>query len=226
MTEASRWTLDRKLAVDQVTTLLRDKILSGELAAGSALRESRLAPLVGVSRNTVREACRSLVAEGLVVHHPHRGFAVAALSAEDVDDVYALRRRLELAAVREAFEAMGERLPRLREHVHDLREVALGGRYREAIEADLRFHAELVSTLGSRRLVDAFRQACDELRPLLATLDRAERDPEALVAEHEELIGLIAAGDRGGLARRLKRHLEETRQRMVAAIERRDEGSA
>ncbi|MFP3534038.1 GntR family transcriptional regulator, partial [Burkholderia sp. SIMBA_042] len=56
----------RKTAVDLVVDELRDRILSGAIAPGSALRQELLAEELGVSRLPVREAIRQLSAEGLV----------------------------------------------------------------------------------------------------------------------------------------------------------------
>lgn len=213
------WTLDRALVVDQVAARLREKILGGELPAGARLHDSRLAPLFEVSRNTVREACRALVAEGLAEHHPHRGFAVRTLTPEDARDVYALRLCLELAAARDGFDQLGARLPALRRSATALRAATRRGRFGEAIDVDLAFHATLVSVLPAERLVRAHRAACDELRIALVALDRAERQPERLAASHDGLVDWIERGDRPGLVRALKRHLSESRDRLVAALD-------
>ena len=57
---------------DIVCAMLRELIISGELAAGEALRQRDLAARFGVSQTPVREALRRLESEGLVVNDPHR----------------------------------------------------------------------------------------------------------------------------------------------------------
>jgi len=69
---------------DQVASILRRRILDGELLPGTALQEVPMATSLGVSRNTVREATRILSLEGLLKRSAHRGVAVAQLSLEDV----------------------------------------------------------------------------------------------------------------------------------------------
>src|SRR5438552_8152379 len=65
-----------------VTEEIRQAILSGRYKPGQRLIEDRLAADFEVSRNPVREALRSLAAEGLVALTARRGAAVAAPAAE------------------------------------------------------------------------------------------------------------------------------------------------
>jgi DNA-binding GntR family transcriptional regulator len=87
--------LVRKTAVDLVVDELRDRILSGAIAPGSALRQELLAEELGVSRLPVREAIRQLSAEGLVDMIAHRGAYVSMLSRAEVQEFFDIRLRLE-----------------------------------------------------------------------------------------------------------------------------------
>lgn len=87
--------IQRKTAVDLVVESLRSRILRGELAPGSALRQEALAEELGVSRIPLREAIRLLSTEGLVDLQPHRGAYVSSLSLAEVREFFELRRRLE-----------------------------------------------------------------------------------------------------------------------------------
>src|SRR5262249_43322057 len=87
--------IQKTSTADQVAGLLRERILRGELRPGTPLREVLLAGSIGVSRNTLREALRILIQEGLVLHTVHRGITVMELSREAVADIYRVRRILE-----------------------------------------------------------------------------------------------------------------------------------
>src|ERR1700745_326359 len=91
--------IHRVSVADQVAAVLRQRILNGELRPGTPLPEVSLSTSLGVSRNTMREATRILSLEGLLRRDIHRGVAVSQLSLKDVQEIYHLRRMLEIPAV-------------------------------------------------------------------------------------------------------------------------------
>ncbi|MDQ1750593.1 MAG: hypothetical protein QOE71_1649 [Pseudonocardiales bacterium] len=80
---------------DVVATELRRLILGGELAPGERLIEDRLAELLGVSRNPVREAMRVLSAEGFIEVTARRGAFVSTMSAQEAMNLFDVRLALE-----------------------------------------------------------------------------------------------------------------------------------
>src|ERR1700760_5065969 len=88
-----------------------DRILSGEYAPGSALRQDTLAAEFGTSKIPVREALVQLQSEGLVDIFPNRGFQVRPLEAAELDEVFKLRLQIEPTAV-----AQGARLATRDDH--------------------------------------------------------------------------------------------------------------
>jgi DNA-binding GntR family transcriptional regulator len=74
---------------------LRGMILSGELPPGARLREVQLCDQLGVSRTPVREALRTLAAEGLVDLLPNRSVVVSQLHAPDIEDLFTVFGTLE-----------------------------------------------------------------------------------------------------------------------------------
>jgi DNA-binding GntR family transcriptional regulator len=96
----------------QIVTRIRDKILSGAYAPGSALLQDSIAAEFGVSKIPVREALVRLRAEGLIDIEAHRGFRVRPLLAAEVDEVFRLRLALEPGAVGE-----GAKLAKATDHI-------------------------------------------------------------------------------------------------------------
>src|SRR5258706_3358086 len=90
----------RTSTADKVANVLRVRILAGELRPGTTLLEIPFSTQLGVSRNTMREAMRILILEGLLKRKIHHGVTVAELSLADVEEIYRLRRVLEIQAVR------------------------------------------------------------------------------------------------------------------------------
>jgi DNA-binding GntR family transcriptional regulator len=85
----------RTTTVELVTTAIRQRILSGELAPGEPVRQEALADELGVSRVPIREAITRLTGEGLLFNVPHKGAYVAQLSIEEVQETFDIRLRLE-----------------------------------------------------------------------------------------------------------------------------------
>jgi DNA-binding GntR family transcriptional regulator len=111
--------IDRVSVADQVATVLRQRILDGELRPGTPLQEVPLASSLGVSRNTMREAMRILSLEGLLKRNLHRGVAVSQLSLRDVEEIYQLRRMLEIPAVLATKDLAAKK--NAREFLHEIR---------------------------------------------------------------------------------------------------------
>jgi GntR family transcriptional regulator len=68
----------RSVRSRELADLIREEILAGSFASGSLPDEQSLTAKYGSSRNTVRDALRLLVAEGLLVRRPGLGTRVAA----------------------------------------------------------------------------------------------------------------------------------------------------
>lgn len=82
-----------------IAHILREDILSGELSGGVQLKQEELASKFGVSMSALREALKSLEAEGLVRFYPNRGAVVSELSADEAQEIFDIRLFLELGAL-------------------------------------------------------------------------------------------------------------------------------
>jgi DNA-binding GntR family transcriptional regulator len=170
---ANTWRLssvERASMTEQVLRELREAIVEGRIPQGEALREVSLAATLGTGRSAVREAVRQLVQEGLVDYEPHRGAFVRTMSLADRLDVYVAREAIETGAARRILDTPPGDLSDLRVALEDLRETARehDDRVTEAvIDADIRFHQELVRLARSPRLVRAHETLAAETRMLL-----------------------------------------------------------
>ncbi len=88
---------------EAVSRALRRRILNNELPADSRLVEANLAAEFGVSRGTIRDAMRSLHAEGLIAIVPRRYSVVTRMSPGDAEDVCFARYVLEDGSVQAGF---------------------------------------------------------------------------------------------------------------------------
>lgn len=93
---------------DRIFADLSRRVLSGDLAPGSKLRQDEIATGFQASHVPVREAFRRLEAEGLLEALPRRGVRVAVMDAARHFEVLEMRAALESLALHHA----AERYPR------------------------------------------------------------------------------------------------------------------
>src|SRR5215472_4617359 len=147
-----RPSIHRVSVADQAAGILRQRILVGELRPGSSLEEIPLAASLGVSRNTMREAMRILCLEGLLKRSAHRGIAVVQLSLKDVEEIYHVRRVLEISAVEAAAVLPPDLLRELRMALEGYERSVPTRDWVDAVPHDLHFHALLISLRENKRL--------------------------------------------------------------------------
>jgi len=132
--------------------LLTDAILYGKIKPGERLNEFQLARQLKVSRTPIREALRSLEAQGLAVSRPRCGIFVIDLSQEDVQKMNSLRIILEAEALRLCklnLTPPGElQLTRLVEKIEAMKPLPA----MEALQLDLQFHDLVWSMTGNEYL--------------------------------------------------------------------------
>lgn len=131
----------QKTIVDELTIGIRQEILSGRIRPGQRIRLRTLEDQFGVSHIPIREALRSLEAEGLVDNIPQRGAIATALSVEELTEVYDLRRLLEPAVAERSIPKLTKDQLRLSgEALDQLRAIPGEWASPEFPEAHRRFH--------------------------------------------------------------------------------------
>jgi DNA-binding GntR family transcriptional regulator len=193
-------------AQEAVLVELRMRILRGDIAPGTPLRQEDLAASLGVSRVPVREALRMLESEGHVTYFPHRGYRVTELDLGDLEEVYHLRALIEDDLVRRA---LARRDP---DHVDSVRAVharlaAAEGAAADPTaiaEANRAFHwAILRPTPRAERILTTLWDASEVYRARwFALSDNVARGAH----EHARALASVEAGDADELVRVLAEH--------------------
>jgi DNA-binding GntR family transcriptional regulator len=87
--------MEYKTMTQLVTESVREKILSGEIAVGTHIRQAALAKELNVSQIPVRESLLLLEGEGLITFKANKGASVTEFNLEQVDELFLLRATLE-----------------------------------------------------------------------------------------------------------------------------------
>jgi DNA-binding GntR family transcriptional regulator len=205
-------------AAERAADVIRDHIFNGQFAPGVPLPETALAQALQVSRNTVRDAFRTLIHERLLSYEQYRGVSVRSLSEADVRDIYELRRLFELSAVDAVERAADDaEYAGLRQCVSDGEHAERAERWRELGTLNLRFHAELVAMRGSARADQFFRGLMTELRlGFLAIGAQALHRP--YFPRNVAILQMLVAGEFDAVRDNLKKYLDDSEEQVVAAV--------
>ncbi|MFH8992657.1 GntR family transcriptional regulator [Streptomyces sp. NPDC017940] len=182
-----------RIPAQSVCTAIRGDIVSGVYERGTRLTEDLLARRYGVSRVPVREALRTLEAEGFVVTRRHAGACVAEPTEQDAADILEIRALLEpLAAARAAQRRTDAHLKVLRGLVRLGQERSRRGG-EELRSLDGWFHETLAKASGSPGLITLLTQ----LRHKIAWMYVAEPQaaPTETWAERAAVVDAVARGD-------------------------------
>ena len=196
---------------DQVFEIVRERIVDGSIRAEAPIRQDALAAELGVSKIPLREALVRLEHEGLIHSQANRGYAVRSLSAEQADEIYALRLAIEPQAA-----AAGAANASDADRAHAIASLAALEDAREAAPTEVavrhrQFHVALVRP-GNRMLTTQLveRLAMLAERYVIAHLAPAGRYARA-DREHRDLLDAWLDGDSATVEQRMIGHLETTR---------------
>ncbi|MET0425135.1 MAG: GntR family transcriptional regulator [Actinoplanes sp.] len=185
----------RQLLRDAAYERMRDAIVDGTLAPGSALRPDDVAHRLGLSRAPVREAIARLAADGLVETKPQSYTRVTEVVEKDVQDAAAVIAALHDLAVRGAAGRLTETdLSRMLQANARFAEAVRTGALDAALDADDDLHAVPVAVHGNA----AAAATLERYAPLIRRAERllfSSPQAERSVRLHAELIDALAAGD-------------------------------
>jgi DNA-binding GntR family transcriptional regulator len=213
---AEQLSLSRISTVDALTTSLRSRILSGELAPGAHLSEVELATAYGVGRHSLRAAFRELARGGLLVHEPNRGVRVPVPTAEDSEDLYLHRAAIELGALRLAI-GDGRSFEGVRAPLAALEAMPDDEPWDRVALAHDAFHAAIVGAAGGRRLSAAYAGLQGELL-FFVTGIRPLYTVQSMIAAHRRLADALLSGDPARAEAALALDLAQGRDAIRAAL--------
>ena len=203
---------ERRNLRELITHALRAALVAGELRPGIVYSAPALAAQFGVSATPVREAMLDLTKEGLVEVVRNKGFRIAHLTDQDLDDFTEIRALIEIpTTVRVARIATSEQLEPLRPVAAEIVEAARAGDLIGYVEADRRFHLGLLALSGNRHMVETVGEMRSRSR-LYALNQLAEAGRLVTSAEeHEQLLNLMIAKDLPEVERSIRLHLVHVR---------------
>jgi DNA-binding GntR family transcriptional regulator len=202
--------LTKQTIAEQVAAALRQEIKTGQIAAGTRLRQIEIAQRFGVSTTPVREAFGLLQSDGLVQIDPHRGVTVFLPTIQDLIEHYEIRMALEMMAAEKAAACFQPQdAPPLIAILDEMLVTSDAARY---VELNQQFHLLLYSLAGRSRLVEMIeelRNASIAYNRLYAAAD-LPTDAQRLDSEHRAILAACQANDPERAAKAVRAHIQQT----------------
>lgn len=188
---------------------IRAYILQNNLQPGDLLpTEQALVDMLGVSRNVLREAIKSMELLCMVSAQPGRGtmlkafnldfvfqnviFAAAGEEDNAVAEMLDIRKRLELAYMRQAFETLeGEDVARIREIMEAIKQQ--WEEQRIFTEHDREFHMAIFSRIGNQSLTSMMNAIWD-VDENFKTEEKFKHLDDTII-KHENIVRALEAGN-------------------------------
>ncbi|WP_051848920.1 GntR family transcriptional regulator [Thiomonas sp. FB-Cd] len=193
----------------EVYAHLREDVFEFRLLPGQRFTETELAELYGVSRTPVREALLRLQSEGLVRGYFRSGWEVVPIDFSRFDQLYELRKLIEVFAVRRL--ASAEFGPELRQRLDALVAIWLVDKSERLSDArqisvlDEAFHGELVAAAGNTEMLRVHADVTDRIR-VIRRLDFTY--PQRIGTTYDEHAAMLRA---------IRRHRPDEAEMLVRA---------
>jgi DNA-binding GntR family transcriptional regulator len=199
---------------------LREQIIQGTFRPGEQINESILASQLRTSRSPVREAVQRLCQEGILTSQRHRGVFVRELASEDLKEIYEVRGFVESTAASILLDGSAEQIKDtcavLKEIVREMARQAVTSDWQAIARLDIQFHSSLVAGMGNSRFIRIYQTLAAESSMCIHNLEVSYPRMDVLVQEHQNILDLLDAGDRNGLLKAIKRHMQKAVEDLTA----------
>jgi DNA-binding GntR family transcriptional regulator len=185
--------------------VMREAIITGEFAEGEPIRQEIFAERYQVSRMPIREALRTLHAEGWVQLVPNKGAYVVPLDAADAIELFEMRAALEVIAARHSIPKLSDEQKKWVAQAHHRLATSLKAEY---LSTHKDFHCALYAACTPRlqrlisQLIDATERYLRFEKKLLA-VSREDR------LEHDALLQAALEGNTKIVEQLLNVHIAE-----------------
>ncbi|WP_026562406.1 GntR family transcriptional regulator [Metabacillus halosaccharovorans] len=202
---------------DQVYELLRHQISIGQISPGEKTTLRELADSFGVSTTPVREAVRRLQAENLL-EVEKRSVSIRKLSKEEVKQTFSIRKRLESLATEWA-------VPNIqRDHLKVLYAMLTEMDNPSISNSDWQelnrcFHLQIYKFANSQQLYQLIENVWNTVNPYMHLYTNEVSSFEESQTQHRKLLSFIEEKNMEDLLNLLDKHLEETYQTILVALE-------
>ena len=203
--------------VDQIQDILKERIVSLQLKLGEKINVQELTEEFGVSQTPVRDALNMLSQNGLVKIKSRVGYYVVDLSAQDLGEIYDLRKMFETYALKSALNNIDfDKLGQLKRKMEEIGKETNGrGKRARLHEADKKLHLLIINSSTNKRLRNLFSQIYDFVRISISMGVEWEKSLE----QHLVLIDALRKKDLPRAEKILTEHIDYSKDNAIKVLE-------
>lgn len=204
--------------VDRVYEQLKTMTVGYELKPGERLNEGEISKTLGVSRTPLREALNRLNTEGLLNFVPGKGFFCRELDAQEVFDLYELRKSIEISAARLAIaRAKDEDIQAVLAFLDSTGPDPGTRGTAELVDLDEAFHVQLMGMSGNKEMLRVLRNVNERIR-FVRWIDMGGLNRFQTQAEHRHIALMLKARDEAACVEALDKHIGRRLDQITSAI--------
>jgi DNA-binding GntR family transcriptional regulator len=191
----------------QIVESLSKAIVEHRLQPGAKLVEQKLADHFGVSRTLVRQALYQLEQQRLIVMEPARGAFVASPSLQEAQEVFEVRRMLEVEMTRQFVRQINPVQTRaLRDHLAAEKAAVEQSSASSRVEMLGDFHVLIAKLLGNTVLEQMLRDLISRCA-LITLMYQSMQGAQDSGQEHVRIVAAMVAKDEALAVRLMEEHL-------------------
>lgn len=207
--------LESKPLSSKVETYIVRELMRGHLAGGQRINEAEMARKLGISRNPIREAVRTLEERGVLVSLPRRGTFVRKFTQKDVDDIFSFRLVVEDFALRQGLRNMSDAdLEDMAQAVRDMEAAAKRSDTVTLVEKDFTFHHLICRLPNNHQSLHAFLAIKAELQVLITMIDEKFETLEAAAVDHWPVVEALQSRNLATARKALRLHIKDSWSRL------------
>ena len=192
-----------------IYSILFNRIILGEYPAGTRLKEESLATEFNISRTPVRSVLQQLDQDGLIQIFPKKGAKVLPFSADEIEEIYEIRKSLELLCLEISAPILS--VQKLMEFRKKLIENANNEDIQVQIGLDANIHSYIINSTGKKRLVDMLNQLFRLIQSFRGLGLMHKESKEASIKEHVDILDALCRRDLPHAKELMKNHIENSK---------------
>ncbi len=205
---------------DEVFLLIKEAILTGEIAPGERISIGRLRQEIEASPTPIREALLKLEQEGFISRLPKGGFIVSRFTKKEIEEIFDIRVLLESYAAGLAIHhVQKEDIQWLEMNIRESEKFILKNRWNKVSILNTEFHDYLNQLSKNDRLLFLIKALRDQIFQFRSAILRVPEKAKISIEHHKRMIDAMKKKDGELLKQLIHEHIQIGKEVILSQIE-------